>query len=113
MSPPVKSQGEDKSKNKESKNLSRSATSAKVLKRGYSTSSSGTSTNSKGSRKDRTARSSIDGSTSEEKHPTAVAPSNIEYFCGPCIDEIICKRQSLMLSEKDVEDLQSGPMIYK
>lgn len=35
------------------------------------------------------------------------------YVCGCSLDEIMCNRRVLMLSNKEIEGLQSGPMIFK
>lgn len=40
-------------------------------------------------------------------------PSFAKYNCGPCLDEVMCKRLALLLSEKDLEVLKNGPIIYK
>ena len=45
--------------------------------------------------------------------PNDETSSIAEYYCGPCLDEIICMRKSLLLSEKDIDRLRNGSMIYK
>jgi hypothetical protein len=68
-------------------------------------------TKSKGhsSRKDKNNNNNASGS----KPIAEGSAANMEYFCGPCLDEVTCKRQSLSLSEKDIDELKSGPLIYK
>ena len=55
----------------------------------------------------------VSGSFSAKNKSADGGISSVEYFCGPCLDEIRCRRQSLNMSEKDFEILKSGPIIYK
>lgn len=69
------------------------------------------------SRKER-VKGSTDGNSynshiSEGKNVSVSPTTSAEYFCGPCLDEIVCKKQLLGVSEKDIEGLQNGPLIYK
>lgn len=66
---------------------------------------------SQGRQRDRSGSDSR--SSSSGSKPVQRDPSFAEYNCGPCLDKIMCKRQALLLSEKDLEVLKNGPMIYK
>ena len=67
---------------------------------------------SQGRQGDRSASGSGKSSSSSGSRAVLRGPF-AEYNCRPCLDEIMCKRQALLLSEKDLEALNNVPMIYK
>ena len=98
-------------RDRDERRQSKTPSSSNVTTKGVSAKSKGH--HSRKERNNSNASSNSSSSSSSKLSADEGSAANVEYFCGPCLDEVMCKREALLLSEKDIEELKRGPIIYK